>query len=152
MGLRDSLGGIASGLAGLAGTRLELFGLELAEEKSRLCRAAAMALAATICLILALLVFSLLVAALFWPTEHRYVALGVLAAVYAVAGLALLAGARRALKSGPPFAATLEELRRDAEMFSEVKGLSADEPAAPARTGEGPASASRPAARREARP
>jgi len=132
MGLRDSLGGIASGLTGLLGTRLELFSLELAEEKSRLGRAAGMALAAVVLLTLALLVFSLLIAALFWPTEHRYLALGVLAAAYALVGLALLLGARSSLKSAlPPFSQTIEELRRDADMLSEIKVLSRDGDASP---------------------
>jgi len=127
MGLRDSLGGIASGLTGLLGTRLELFGLELAEEKSRLARAAVMALAAAVFLTLALLVFSLWIAALFWPTEYRYLALGVLALVYAVIGVVLLVRARDAMRSGSPFAHTVEELRRDADMLAEIKVLSQDD-------------------------
>jgi len=71
---------------------------------------------------LAVLVFSVTIAVAFWPTENRYVALGLLAAIYAVIGIVLLWSMRRQLLFGPmPFAATVEELGRDAELLARVR-------------------------------
>ncbi|KAG1336325.1 hypothetical protein G6F61_014971 [Rhizopus arrhizus] len=57
---------------------------------------------------LAVLVFTVTVAVLFWPTEDRYLALGLLAAFYGIVGIGLLLAVRHALVYGaPPFAATL---------------------------------------------
>jgi uncharacterized membrane protein YqjE len=113
MSLRRSLGGLPASLLGLARTRLELFSLEAAEEKSRLIVLLGLAAAALLCLTLALLVFTAAVAVAFWPTEHRYLALACLGGLYAVIGLALLYKVRRELARPAPFAATLDVLERD---------------------------------------
>lgn len=116
MSLRRQLGMIAASLAAMLRTRLELFGLELAEVRGRLFQAIGLAFAAAIFLTLALLVFSLLVAVWFWATEYRYLALGLLALFYAVLGVWLLLSARRQLDAiSQPFAATIQELGRDAD-------------------------------------
>jgi uncharacterized membrane protein YqjE len=132
MSLRASLAGVAAGFAGLARTRLELLSLEAAEEKSRLLGVLAMAAAALLFLVLALLVFTATIAVAFWPTEQRYIALGCLAAAYAVIGLALFCKVRRDLAGHPaPFAATLDVLERDVaalEQFSVVRKDGAGEP------------------------
>ena len=50
--------------------------------------------------------------------RNRYLALGLLAGLYAVLGVGLLVAVRQALLYGPPpFSATLEELGRDAELL-----------------------------------
>ncbi|CAM4375300.1 phage holin family protein [Bordetella muralis] len=122
MGLRTSVSSVASSLVGMLRTRLELFSLEAAEEKTRLIKLLGSAFAALLFLTLAVLVFTVTIAVAFWPTENRYVALGLLAAVYALVGLVLLLSIRRQLLFGPmPFAATVEELGRDAELLDRVR-------------------------------
>ena len=87
MGLRKSVFGVASSLVGLLRTRLELLTLEAADEKARLLKVLGMAFAALLFLTLAVLVFTVTVAVLFWPTEDRYLALGLLAAFYGIVGI-----------------------------------------------------------------
>jgi len=138
-GLRASFAGLGADLVAVVRTRIELFSLELAEEKSRLLAVLGMAFAALLFLTLAVLVFSLLVAALFWPTEHRYLALGVLAGGYGLIGILLLLGVRRRLvDEPPPFAATIEEFGRDAELLGRARDAVRDDDdkdAAPRREG-----------------
>lgn len=122
MSLRRSVSGVASSLVGLLRTRLELFALEAAEEKARLVKLLGMAFAALLFITLAVLVFSVTVAVAFWPTENRYMALGLLAACYALIGIVLLLAVRRQLLFGAiPFAATVEELVRDADLLNRVR-------------------------------
>ena len=122
MGLRNSVSSVASSLVGMLRTRLELLSLEAAEEKTRLIKLLGSAFAALLFLTLAVLVFTVTIAVAFWPTENRYVALGLLAAIYALIGLVLLLSIRRQLLFGPmPFAATVEELGRDAELLDRVR-------------------------------
>ena len=129
MGLRKAVFGVASSLVGLVRTRLELLALEAADEKSRLLKLLGMAFAALLFLTLAVLVFTVTVAVLFWPTEDRYLALGLLAAFYGIVGVALLLVVRHGLVYGaPPFAATLEELGRDAELLERIRDAQDDDP------------------------
>ncbi|AOB30064.1 hypothetical protein AKI39_04235 [Bordetella sp. H567] len=122
MPLRKSLLGVASSLVELGRTRFELLALEASAEKGRLLKLLGCSFAALLFLTLAVLVFSIWVAVYFWPTDERYIALGVLAAVYAVLGVILLYIVRRTLTQGPaPFAATLEELARDAQLLERLR-------------------------------
>ncbi|HTK02476.1 MAG TPA: phage holin family protein [Bordetella sp.] len=122
MPLRKSLLGVASSLVDLGRTRFELLALEASAEKARLLKLLGCSFAALLFLTLALLVFSTMVAVYFWPTDERYMALGVLAAVYAVLGVALLFVVRRMLTLGPaPFSATLEELGRDVQLLERLR-------------------------------
>ena len=62
-------------------------------------------------------------------TENRYLALGLLAGLYAVLGVGLLVAVRQALLYGPPpFSATLEELGRDAELLERVRDAQDEDP------------------------
>lgn len=122
MALRHSIGDLASTVLSMVRTRLELFSLEAAGEKSRLIRLLCMAFGALLLMSLALLVFSIAVALYFWPTEERYLAIGVLALIYAVAGLGLFWGVWHSLSNGPaPFSATLDELRRDISLAERLR-------------------------------
>ena len=122
MSLRRSVFGVAASLVGLLRTRLELLALEASGEKARLVKVLGMAFAALLFLTLAVLVFTITIAVAFWPTEDRYVALGCLAGIYGLIGVVLLLVVRRTLVDGPvPFAATLEELGRDAELLDRVR-------------------------------
>ncbi|WP_180098081.1 phage holin family protein [Achromobacter mucicolens] len=128
MGLRKTVFGVASSLVGLMRTRLELLALEAADEKARLLKLLGLAFAALLFLTLAVLVATITIAVAFWPTEDRYLALGLLAGFYGVAGVVLLLVVRHGLVYGPaPFSATLEELGRDAELLERVREAQADD-------------------------
>ena len=128
MGLRKSVFGVASSLVGLARTRLELLALEAAGEKARLLKLLGMAFAALLFLTLAVLENNIPAAVPFWPTQDRYLPLGLLAAFYLVVGVVLLLVVRHGLVYGPaPFAATLEELGRDAELLERVRDAQDDD-------------------------
>ncbi len=112
-------------------TRLELLALEAADEKARLLKLLGLSFAALLFLTLAVLVATIAIAVAFWPTEDRYLALGLLAAFYGVAGVVLLMVVRHGLVYGPtPFSATLEELGRDAELLERVRDAQDDDEAA----------------------
>ena len=122
MALRQSIGGLAATFLSILRTRFELFALEAAEQKSNILVLLGMAFGALLFLILAVLVFTVLIAVYFWPTEDRYVALAILAFIYFAVGLGLLVAVRSRLVNGPtPFAATLDELRRDIELVDRLK-------------------------------
>lgn len=121
MTIRSSLAASAGDLVAILRTRLEIFSAELSEEKSRAVLLVGMALAGMLLLTLAVLVFTLWIAALFWPTDYRYWALAGLALIYALAGLILLLIVRhRLINDPPPFEVTVEELERDAWMFKRL--------------------------------
>jgi len=132
MALRQAVGGLAATFLSIFRTRFELFVLEAAEQKANVLAILGMAFGALIFLTLSLLVFSVTVALYFWPTEDRYLALAILALVYLLLGLGLLLAVRSKLVKGPPpFAATLEELRRDMEMVDRLKEPSSSVPVPP---------------------
>jgi uncharacterized membrane protein YqjE len=107
----------------LVRTRLELFGVELAEEKGRLLGIALLGVVAAVCLAMALLLLNIVVMVAFWDT-HRWAALACLMAVYALVALVCIVMLRARLREQPMvFAATLEELKQDLEA---IKGPSAD--------------------------
>lgn len=128
MALRQSVGNLASALLSIVRTRLELFALEASGQKSNIALVLGLVLGALLCLALALLVFSVAVALYFWPTDHRYVALFVLALIYALVGGGLALWARRRLVHAPlPFSATLEELRHDLALIERLRGNDPDD-------------------------
>ncbi|MGB6102292.1 MAG: phage holin family protein [Pusillimonas sp.] len=122
MALRQSVGDLACTLLSIVRTRLELFALEASEQKGQLITILGMAFGALLFLTLAVLVFSLTVALYFWPTEQRYVALGLLTLFYAALGVGLFWGVRRKLLFSPmPFSATIDELRRDLALADRLR-------------------------------
>ena len=127
MALRHSVAELTTTLLSMARTRLELFVLEASGQKTRLLKLLAMSFAALLFLTLALLVFSIAVALYFWPTDQRYLALGVLALLYVVLGLGFLLAVRNNLVHEPmPFAATLDELERDMALVDRLRDPPAD--------------------------
>ncbi|MFV0284341.1 MAG: phage holin family protein [Castellaniella sp.] len=123
---------LAAHLAALAGTRLELFGLEARDAGDRLLCRLAVLLAAVVFLVLALLVATLTLALVFWPTEYRFLALGLLVLLYAVLGVGLAGWLIHRLKHDPaPFSVTVEVLREDAQALTAARDRpAADEDAA----------------------
>lgn len=135
MALRQSASELAATLMSIVRTRLELFALEASEQKSQVVQLIGLAFGALLFMTLAVLVFSIAVALYFWPSEYRYIALFVLALIYAVAGLVLFLLMRRTLvQASHPFSVTLEELQRDIEL---IEGLAHSKSDADRQAGQG---------------
>jgi uncharacterized membrane protein YqjE len=101
--------------------RVELFGLELAEERQRLVDLVVSALAAAVAVLLLAFSLSVLLLALFWDTHRIAVAAG-LCLVYAAAAVGFgLRHRRRGRRLAPPFAATTAVLARDQETLRDIR-------------------------------
>jgi len=119
--LSGSLRALSATVIGILRTRLELLAVELAEEKNRLLAILLWALGGLLALAMGILMLSLLVVAVFWDTEHRLTALGVVAAVYFLAGVAALLTVRKKIADAPfTFDETLAELERDRQALGAV--------------------------------
>ena len=102
-------------LVEIAQTRLQLAATELEGERLHLTRALVHTALAMFCLCMAIVMVSAFLVVLFWDT-HRLLTIGLLAAAYAVAGMAVLWRSQADTQQRPAlFAATLDELRKDAE-------------------------------------
>jgi uncharacterized membrane protein YqjE len=98
-------------------TRLELIGIELAEEKERLLGVLFLGLAAMMLATMALIALTALVAIAFWDT-WRWQALAGITIIYALAALVCALKARHGLRNAPMvFQATLEEFEKDREIL-----------------------------------
>lgn len=123
MGLRHTIAQTAGDIVSILRTRVELFGVEFNLEKSRLFRLIGLAAAAFIFLLLAVMVVTFLLIAVFWDSPHRLLTIGLIAGFYALFGLVLVWTIFRNVKSGPiPFQATAQELSRDISMLSNLGG------------------------------
>jgi uncharacterized membrane protein YqjE len=111
--LLESLRNLAKTFIALVQTHNEIFASEIDEERTRLARIVVLALTALFCIGLAVVLCVLLVAVLFWE-NNRLLAIGVLAGLFALGGLAALLALRTAVRQRPKFlSATLAELRKD---------------------------------------
>jgi len=111
--LLESLRGLAKTFVALVQTRIEIFASEVDEERTRLARIVVLAITALFCIGLAVVLFVLLIAVLFWE-QNRLLALGVLAGAFALGGLVAFLALRSAVRQRPKFlSATLAELRKD---------------------------------------
>ena len=116
-GLLHSLRHLAGNLLGAAQTRLEIFSTELEEERVRLEQMLLVALAAAFCLALGIVLCVALIVIYYWDT-HRLAAVGILAAAFLGAGVALGLILRAKAKARPkPFAVTRSELAKDGAML-----------------------------------
>jgi uncharacterized membrane protein YqjE len=112
-GLLESLRNLARTLLAIVQTRIEIFASEIDEERTRLARIALLAAAAAFCLGLAVILLVFFLVVLFWDSD-RLLAIGVLAGVFAIGGIAACLGLRAAISKRPKFlSATLAELRKD---------------------------------------
>lgn len=112
-GFMDSLRSLGDGLAGSLHDRLELFSVELQEEKFRLIKTFVWICAAVFTAMMTLAFASLTVVYFFWASA-RLAVLGGLTAFYAAALVAIMVALRRFLARQPkPFAATLQEITED---------------------------------------
>ncbi len=116
-GVFDALRRFLDAALGLAQRRIELFALELQEEKARALDLLLRAAAVVVLCLLAVLAATATVVVALWNTSP----VAVLAAVtlaYALAAALLAGSLKRRLRSGPrPFAGTVEEFRKDRECF-----------------------------------
>lgn len=120
--------GLFASTKGLLGTgvtllhnRLELLGVELAEEKLRLVSLLAYGGAAFLCLAAGLIFLSIFLTVLLWDS-NRLLALGIFSALFLGAGIASLTLALGLARSGSKlFAASLAELRKDRDALSTGK-------------------------------
>ena len=117
--------GLFASAKGLLGTgvtllhnRLELLGVELAEERARLISLLAYGGAAFLCLAAGLIFVAIFLTVLMWD-NNRLLALGVFSALFLGAGIASLVLTMSLAKSGSKlFSASLAELRKDREALA----------------------------------
>ncbi len=119
---RRSLFASAKGLLGTGVTllhnRLELLGVELAEERVRLFSMLAYGGAAFLCLAAGLIFLAIFLTVLLWDS-NRLLALGVFSALFLGAGIASLMLTMSLARSGSKlFSASLAELRKDNEALA----------------------------------
>ena len=112
-GLLESLRNLARTFLAIVQTRIEIFASEIDEERTRLARIAVLAAVAALCIALAVILLVFFLVVLFWDT-NRLLAIGVLAGVFAIGGIAACLVLRAAISQRPKFlSATLAELRKD---------------------------------------
>ncbi|MBE7522260.1 MAG: phage holin family protein [Burkholderiales bacterium] len=112
-GLRPAASRLFASALGLARTRLELVGVELAIERRRLQTMIVLAVAGAILATFAVGTVSMLVVAYFWDS-YRYPAILGLALLYAVLAALAFARIRSVVHDAPaPFAATIAEFDKD---------------------------------------
>lgn len=117
--------GLFASTKGLLGTgvtlihnRLELLGVELAEERVRLVSMLAYGGAAFLCLSAGLVFLSVFLTVLLWDS-NRLLALGVFSALFIGAGIASLMLAMSLARAGSKlFSASLAELRKDRDALA----------------------------------
>ena len=117
-GLFASTRGLLATCVALLRNRLELLGVELAEERTRLVSVLAYGASAFLCLSAGLIFLAIFLTVLLWES-NRLLALGVFSALFLGAGIASLALAIGLARSGSKlFSASLAELRKDAEVLA----------------------------------
>lgn len=112
-GFLGSFRALGDGLLATVHDRLELFSIELHEEKIRLVQAFIWISAAVFTAMMAATFASLTLVYLFWESA-RFAVLGSLTLLYTAALVAIVTGFRRYLARQPmPFAASLQEITED---------------------------------------
>ena len=112
-GIMGSLRTLGDGLIASVQDRLELFSVELQEEKFRLIQTVLWISAAVFTGMMAVMFASLTLVYLFWESA-RLAVLGGLTVLYAAALIAIIIAFRRYLARQPsPFAVTLHEIKDD---------------------------------------
>jgi uncharacterized membrane protein YqjE len=116
-GLMESLRRLASTLASIVSTRLELLANELHEERLHLTQMLLYALFAIFCFGMGLLLLTIFVVVLFWD-DHRLAVLGGLSILFFVLSLLLAAVLRvRAQSKSKLFSFSIAELAKDRDQL-----------------------------------
>ena len=119
MTVRHDLKNAVGSLFKVAATRMELFGLELAEEKERMLGMLWLSMFGFVFFLLALMSATVLVGLYFWGTEYRFVVLLGLVLFHTLAALACFFYVRsRLIRKQLPFAATVNALQEDARFMN----------------------------------
>lgn len=113
-GILEKLRSIVDGGLALAENRLEIFGVELQEEKCRLVEMFVWASAVVVFGMMALTLLTFVVVVLFWDNA-RVAALGILSGLYLLAAVLAWRGLHSRLNNSTAFSGTLGELRKDRE-------------------------------------
>lgn len=118
-GLFASLKGLFGTSLALVQNRLQLLGVELAEERGRLLSLLTYGAIAIICLGAGLVFLAVFLTVLLWDS-HRLLALGVFSALFLGAGVATLLVAMNHARAGSTlFKASLAELARDRDALTQ---------------------------------
>jgi len=126
-GIFGSLKGLLGTAAALLKNRLELLGVELAEERERLLALLVWSVVACVGLAAGLVFFAVLITVLLWDSS-RLLALGVFSTLFLGTGFYALAMASRLARAGSKlFAASLAELHKDGAALTPEK-VSAEPP------------------------
>ena len=116
-GLMGSVKRLASTLATILSTRLELLANELQEERLRLTQMLLFTLAALFCFGMFLLLLTIFIVVLFWD-DHRLAVLGALSIIFFASGsLAVILLRGKAQEKSRLFTASLAELTKDREQL-----------------------------------
>ena len=117
-GVLASLRRLGSALLATLHSRADLLGYELARERIRVTRIVLLGVAALFFVMLGAITATILVIALFWEGQ-RFIAIGSLTVLYfgIAAALGLFAKSQ-ASRAARPFAASIEQLRKDREHFT----------------------------------
>jgi len=99
-----------------AENRVELFLIELQEERIRVIDALLLVAVAIVCAVMTLVMVTFTVVVVFWDT-HRLLVLALVTAAYAAAAAAALLKLRSRLQRWHAFSATLEEFKKDRACF-----------------------------------
>jgi len=114
-GLFASLRRLLDNTLALVQNRLELFALELKEEKCRFIEILVWASAVILLGVMAVMMVTLTVVFLFWESARVFVLAG-FCLLYVLGAIAAFVGLRRRLKNQPlPFAESLNEIKKDRE-------------------------------------
>jgi uncharacterized membrane protein YqjE len=110
---------MVASVVALLHARLELIGIELAEERERIIAVIFLGLVAAMFAMMALISLTALIAAAFWDS-YRWQVLAAITAVYALGAVICAIRARAGLHAAPiVFEATLREFEKDRDMFRE---------------------------------
>lgn len=107
---------------GAIATRMELFSLELSEEKHRLSQMLALTVIFSTFLILFVITVLALFLFLLWESPYRYWYIGLCILFFGAAAWSSVICLRRLLFKKIPFEFTIRELKSDVDMLSKKRG------------------------------
>jgi uncharacterized membrane protein YqjE len=112
-GLLESIARLGRTALGVLRTRLEILATEIEEERIRVAQLALLVAGIIFCVQMAVSLFVAFLVVLFWET-HRLLTLGLVAALFLIAGIAGAAWLRHLLRTRPKmFASTIGEIFKD---------------------------------------